>query len=232
MNKEMLKFLVNESKTSKERESKLLGKEKSSIQVNNFLFFPTEDYLKMLKNIYNLKEENLKLLTKIADNSVKKMEQQIKELTLRIPISKDSDTDFDFIEIIKSFYTNKLLSDFLSALLKVKDKPDIWINDWIWDEFTMPFFLCGVLKSERKKATEYIVMLKQELDKLKKSSNEISPVSSMDAFLFTVTEAKKKAIKQNPGKKKLISATARELKIPRSTLVSRLKDNNIDFNKL
>jgi len=165
---EIFKEMIIYYERNKERESKLIGKKKSTTQVNNFLFIPTEAYLEMIKGTYNLKEDNLKPLKKIVDRAVKKMEQQIKELTLEIPISQDSEIDFDFIEVIKAFYTNKLLSNLLSTILRANDNLDIWIDDWIWDEFTMPFFLCNILTSERGKSVGYFTELKRELDKHKK----------------------------------------------------------------
>ena len=59
---EIFKKMAMDYERNKERESKLIGKKKSTIQVNNFLFIPTEAYLEMIKEIYNLKEENLKPL--------------------------------------------------------------------------------------------------------------------------------------------------------------------------
>ncbi|MCH7974858.1 MAG: hypothetical protein IH949_13435, partial [Bacteroidetes bacterium] len=168
MIEDILKEMKIDYERNKERDSNLIGKKKSTTQVNNFLFIPTEAYLEIIKETYNLKEENLKPLKKIVDRAVKKMEQQIKELTLEIPISQDSEIDFDFIEVIKAFYTNKLHSNLLSTILKANDNLDIWIDNWIWDEFAMPFFLCNILKSGRKKAVDYITELKRELDKHKK----------------------------------------------------------------
>lgn len=132
---------------------KYIGSKKANFQVNNFLFLPTEDHLEILGKVYNLQAEDLKLIRKVAEESLHSFKTQIKEL---IEILCLEDYNFNAEGFLTNFFTNKFIYDMEDALF-IKSRMRDWIANWGLKEFVMPFFICSVLKSERKKALPYII---------------------------------------------------------------------------
>lgn len=209
---------------------KYIGSKKANFQVNNFLFLPTEDHLEILGKVYNLQAEDLKLIRKVAEESLHSFKTQIKEL---IEILCLEDYNFNAEGFLTNFFTNKFIYDMEDALF-IKSRMRDWIANWGLKEFVMPFFICSVLKSERKKALPYIIEV--EKNKWKKSFNGSAIHPDLEKLVRRIRKAKEEIVKTHPEKKVSISAVAKKLNIKDSTFRDKLKDvkkhNGLEFKDM
>jgi len=229
MRKEVIQFMINSYRESKEKDKKLIGKKTSDIKINNFLFLPSDEFRNLLMNTNNLDKEVFDTIVKISEQRFKIIESYIKTLCEEIPIIID-DKQIEN-KMIMTFFSNKYLSDCIASVKNYLNKEFILSPfDWAYHEFVLPFFLVNIMNEERAKAIRYMKELNDEIRQLK-----IQPLKKIDQraeLISKIAKTKNFLKKKTPEKKIFISDVARELGIKDSTFRGRLKDQKIIFKNI
>lgn len=233
MRKEIIQTMIEFYRESIEKDKKLIGKKKSSVQINNSLFHPSDDFKERLMNTSNLDKELFETIVNNSEQRFKIIEPYIKSLCEEIPIIVDDKEIED--EMVRTFFSNKYLSDSLTFVENYLNKEFILSPfDWAYNEFVFPFFLVNVMSIERAKAISFMKELSDENKQFKTQPSK--KINQEEELITNIIKTKNLLKKQKPGKKISVSAVAKALKIPDSSFRDNLKvlkkTKGIIFNNL